>query len=538
MEMIAPLAKILAEANGIDWRKIHGTGEGGQIVEQDILNHLHRIMTGEEEPPPTPVDLPPADWAGDVASMQSMDMSALAAAGVESADIAEIMATTRQDAQGVQAAHDLSSDAMDFELELDEDDQDDTAITRDPEEMAAQPRDADYAGSEAFAFDTGGLPAAPGGLDPVGGVAPVGHAGMGLPSVDPTLAQTAPHVPAENMGLPADAPADVAALSNDQPGWHDAPVTPPAPPAATGGHAVGGLLSSLYGGGTPAPAQPEPTPPPAEPARPQFTPPEPVQPQFTQPEPAQPEPVQFEPVAEPVQFEPAAQPEVATPPAAPAPVTEPVLDIPTPAAEEVAAPTPEPVPAPEPTLEPAPVFTPVPAAPISAPAAQAVQTEYAPAPVDSRHATLRLAFDAAALAAARTHLSEHFDGRLAPLAVFVARAAARHASTLGLQGVGVYGVGDEITPVATPNLTGDFRAAVRDLQGAEGGQPADLMVVDAGELGLDELQLPGGGVTLTLGRVRDGRATLTLTGPVNVRRGAEFLQNVAELLETPIRLML
>ncbi len=64
------------------------------------------------------------------------------------------------------------------------------------------------------------------------------------------------------------------------------------------------------------------------------------------------------------------------------------------------------------------------------------------------------------------------------------------------------------------------------------------MVIDAGELGLDELHLPGSGVTLALGRVREGQATLTLTGDVSVRAGAAFLQGVAELLETPIRLMI
>ena len=45
MERIAPLAKILAEANGIEWEHLHGTGPGGQIVEQDILDYLTRVMS-------------------------------------------------------------------------------------------------------------------------------------------------------------------------------------------------------------------------------------------------------------------------------------------------------------------------------------------------------------------------------------------------------------------------------------------------------------------------------------------------------------
>ncbi|WP_245588509.1 E3 binding domain-containing protein, partial [Deinococcus pimensis] len=111
--MIAPQARDLAEQNGIDWRKIRGTGEGGQIVEADILNYLTRLMFGEEELPSTPVDLPPPDWEGDVASL-SMNTQALAAAGVES-DITEFIASARADAAPVP-----QDDIDEFELELDE----------------------------------------------------------------------------------------------------------------------------------------------------------------------------------------------------------------------------------------------------------------------------------------------------------------------------------------------------------------------------------------------------------------------------------
>ncbi|MFC6618566.1 E3 binding domain-containing protein, partial [Deinococcus radiophilus] len=55
MDNISPLAKTLAESNGIDWRSIQGTGDGGQVVEQDIINYLTRVMSGEEEPPATPL---------------------------------------------------------------------------------------------------------------------------------------------------------------------------------------------------------------------------------------------------------------------------------------------------------------------------------------------------------------------------------------------------------------------------------------------------------------------------------------------------
>ena len=101
MERIAPLAKILAEANGIDWQHLHGSGEGGLVVEQDILNYLTRIMSGEEEPPATPVDAPPPEWTGTelppgggllAPGMPSMDM--LSSAGVDS-DLAALVGQPR-----------------------------------------------------------------------------------------------------------------------------------------------------------------------------------------------------------------------------------------------------------------------------------------------------------------------------------------------------------------------------------------------------------------------------------------------------------
>ena len=52
---ITPLARRLAEENGIDWRRIEGTGPDGEITERDILNFLAKVMAGEitlEGPPP------------------------------------------------------------------------------------------------------------------------------------------------------------------------------------------------------------------------------------------------------------------------------------------------------------------------------------------------------------------------------------------------------------------------------------------------------------------------------------------------------
>jgi len=43
---ITPLARRLAEENGIDWRKLQGTGPDGLIVERDILAYLAKVMAG------------------------------------------------------------------------------------------------------------------------------------------------------------------------------------------------------------------------------------------------------------------------------------------------------------------------------------------------------------------------------------------------------------------------------------------------------------------------------------------------------------
>ena len=55
---IAPLAKRLAEENNVDWRRLNGTGHGGQVVERDVLEYLARVMAGDEAVDPTPEPVP------------------------------------------------------------------------------------------------------------------------------------------------------------------------------------------------------------------------------------------------------------------------------------------------------------------------------------------------------------------------------------------------------------------------------------------------------------------------------------------------
>jgi len=55
---IVPLARRLAEENNVNWRSLQGSGVGGSIVERDVLNHLARVMIGEEDVIPTPEPVP------------------------------------------------------------------------------------------------------------------------------------------------------------------------------------------------------------------------------------------------------------------------------------------------------------------------------------------------------------------------------------------------------------------------------------------------------------------------------------------------
>lgn len=55
---IAPLAKRLAEENNVDWRRLRGSGDGGRVVERDVLEYLARVMAGDEALDPTPEPVP------------------------------------------------------------------------------------------------------------------------------------------------------------------------------------------------------------------------------------------------------------------------------------------------------------------------------------------------------------------------------------------------------------------------------------------------------------------------------------------------
>lgn len=55
---IAPAAQRLAEDNNVDWRSLSGSGDGGEVTERDVLEHLARVMRGEAAVNPTPEPVP------------------------------------------------------------------------------------------------------------------------------------------------------------------------------------------------------------------------------------------------------------------------------------------------------------------------------------------------------------------------------------------------------------------------------------------------------------------------------------------------
>lgn len=83
---------------------------------------------------------------------------------------------------------------------------------------------------------------------------------------------------------------------------------------------------------------------------------------------------------------------------------------------------------------------------------------------------------------------------------------------------------------------GGLRDALAALERVHEGTP-DLLVLDAGTLDLDDLHLPHT-LTLSVGRVQEGRAALTLQGDVDPTQAARFLAEVARTLEEPIILVL
>ncbi|GGM10165.1 E3 binding domain-containing protein [Deinococcus aerophilus] len=506
MEQIAPLARILAEANGIEWQRLQGSGEGGTIVEQDILNYLTRIMSGEEEPPSTPVDAIPDGWTGDEQlppGMFSADM--LSQAGVDS-DIAAFVEQSRPVTPQAAAP---DNEALEFEL----DDADGDDLSAAP----AQPEPA------RFVDEQPGNPTSPDLIAPDHARAPLAAA---MPEVVAVPEVAAPEVVAPAPAAPARAPMGLGNLLSQLYRKDKAPEAAPAEvvPAAVIPAAAAPVVTA---------PELQVAPPVTEPAAPQ-------------PVLAEASDVAAEAAEETVEAAPApsapeqAEPEASTPEApevAEPEGTEPeVIDTYAAEHDQGAADTSAEAAPETPTSEP---DAPAGAQPLEAvPHPAAVPTLISvPTPVAAPAGAVwfgtYLRRDAVVGAAddLRTQLSEALDQDVS-LAFLVARAAGRHAGLLNLGSVALQGEDGQAQTVQD----GALRDAVAVLGGGHAGTP-DLLVVDAGALGLDELHYPHT-VTLSVGRVRDGAAALTLNGDVDARQAAQFLGRVAEALEKPIALVL
>ncbi|MFC6749586.1 hypothetical protein ACFQE3_09545 [Deinococcus aquaticus] len=247
-------------------------------------------------------------------------------------------------------------------------------------------------------------------------------------------------------------------------------------------------------------------------------------------------PVEPDPVDEPAE-EPAAEPVSAQEPVeeVEAEVTAPVAAELTPAADDAQdtesgeAPVEELQP--EPAQEPQVLVAPVAVADTNSTQVVHAQGEGSPANAVWFGAYLRRDANVTALHDLQGQVSAALDQAL-PLGLLVARAAQRHADTLSLGSVAVQGESHAHTVG-----TGSLRDALAQLDTAYDGDTPDLLIVDAGAHGLDDLHYPHT-LTLSVGRMQNGRAPLSLNGDVDAARAAKFLAQVAEALEQPILLVL
>ncbi|BAW01906.1 E3 binding domain protein [Thermus thermophilus] len=121
---ITPLARRLAEENGIDWRKLQGTGPDGLIVERDILAYLAKVMAGEVDLPPQPEAPPPLPKEEELRRAQEV-------LGREGVDLAEVIP---QEPEPTPPPLTLEEEALDFpEVELDLSLEEEVLLAEEPE---------------------------------------------------------------------------------------------------------------------------------------------------------------------------------------------------------------------------------------------------------------------------------------------------------------------------------------------------------------------------------------------------------------------
>ena len=494
--MIAASARQLAEENGLDWRRIKGSGTGGQINEGDVLDYLMRVMSGEEELPEGSVDPIPATLEQDMAAMRSM----IAGSGMaEEGELDSLMASTPA-LEPMFAPEPIlaQADQEMLEDEMLEDEMLGNEMSEE-ERMAAisAPAVDDSLEADDFDFDM---------EDPL-----AASAAVPLPSYEAAPEPMA--ASAEPKSVPAELPSlepmvledvtplsdeDLAALMGDP--LPSASVLPDALPVQM----AAPVLEDDFAASSPEQDELE------EVSAASVA----LEPAYTEPEQTDLEP---EPMAASAVQDSATDLESLS--AAPAVEDKPALE------EDYAAlagvpvlSVPEPVPA-----EPVPVYIPA-SVPVYAPMASNRLSEV----------SLRVQFDVSALQEAALQL-EPLIGQVS-MAFFLARAVSRHAHLLGQSAVSHSRLSNgSYAPLH--GIASDFKAALEDYGSAAAGEALGIAVAYAGELGLEEASSAQAAYTVSLGKPFGETTGLTLRGEVSVQVGAAFLNAVADSLHKPITLL-
>lgn len=552
---ITALARRLAEQNNVDWRGLSGSGEGGKIVERDVLDYLARVMAGEEAVNPTPEPLPDG-----MEAWPEQDIATVRQGVGEAATLGELRheigSAVREEPEPAPAAPGVPVDSLDDDVFL----FDDEPGAAEPAAHEAAPEapttaaagddleDLLVSGDEPLPLDAADQ-TAPAGGEPAGsfgsGAYGAGEFGAmaGQADVDAFAAEEAAE-PADEWGdgielgqprpgpvtdapdiwgEPSRAGHDDVDLFGDAVGADgDASGAADAVAGAWGADDDGGAAQASAEGGD----QPDPwaAVPPATDSTWSDTGTERPDPWGQQPEPvaeaAAPGPVEA-PAPEPVeaQDEPDQAPGelvASSEPEPPSGVAEPDAGL---EVEE----------GPADMLAAAPSLDSLPLARVS--------------PVLRRH------LDVSALAAAQLAVSREL-GQEEPLgaAPFVLRAVAKAVAASGAV-TGQVALAAFADGVVLRRVDGaatrPFADIVRELSEPGGEEDeAGLVVADLSSLDLDEVVLDLDVPVLSLGRIlydnQSGgyRSTLTLAGGLPAEAGARLLARVAELLAAPVRLVM
>ena len=509
--MIAASARQLAEENGLDWRRIKGSGTGGQINEGDVLDYLMRVMSGEEELPEGSVDPIPATLEQDMAAMRSM----IAGSGMaEEGELDSLMASTpalepmfAPEPILAQADQEMLEDEM-LGNEMSEEERM-AAISAPAVDDSLEADDFDFDMEDPLAASAAvPLPSYEAAPEPMAASAEPKSVPAELPSLEPMVLEDVTPLSDE----------DLAALMGDP--LPSASVLPDALPVQM----AAPVLEDDFAASSPEQDELEEVSAASVALEPAYTEPAYTEPAYTEPAYAEPEQTDLEPEPmaasavqdsatnlEPLSAAPAVEDKPALEEDYAALAGVPVLSVPEPVPDEpvLAAPVPVHIPA---------------SVPVYAPMASNRLSEV----------SLRVQFDVSALQEAALQL-EPLIGQVS-MAFFLARAVSRHAHLLGQSAVSHSRLSNgSYAPLY--GIAGDFKAALEDYGSAAAGEALGIAVAYAGELGLEEASSAQAAYTVSLGKPFGETTGLTLRGEVSVQVGAAFLNAVADSLHKPITLL-